>query len=247
MRKNFIFKALVFVMLLFAFLTFVSCGDDQGYVEPPHTECVDTDTNGKCDVCGKDVAPTEPPHTECVDTDSNGKCDVCGKEVKTYDITSIRIDGRDIRNFVICVNESDTESYKLAGYLNEILLENAGFELGIVEYGSATDRYISIATAERSGGEGFYVKLNSRNLEIVSEFSNKTLDMGILYFTEKIVLGEGEITLSEAKANVRDISYEEFGAVGDGKRMTRRRYARRICTQTNTGILWLPIRERPII
>ena len=193
------------------------CGKDVAPIEPPHTECVDTDADGKCDECGKDVALIEPPHTECVDTDTDGKCDGCGKEVITYDITSIMIGGRDIRDYVICVNESDTESYRLAKYLNEILLENAGFELSIAEYGSVTDKYISIITAERSGGEGFYVKVNSRNLEIVSEFSNKTLDMGILYFTEKIALGEGEITLSDAKANVRDISYEEFGAVGDGK------------------------------
>ncbi len=50
-----------------------------GCGEEKHTEHVDADKDGICDVCKEPMESTE--HTEHVDADKDGKCDVCGEPV----------------------------------------------------------------------------------------------------------------------------------------------------------------------
>ena len=87
MRK--ILALITALTLVFALcLTLASCGcehadinldgvcDECGDSVPRHTECVDANSDAKCDVCNADVECVT-----CVDVDKNAICDVCGGAV----------------------------------------------------------------------------------------------------------------------------------------------------------------------
>ncbi|MBR5140101.1 MAG: hypothetical protein IKV16_03510 [Clostridia bacterium] len=192
----------------------------------PCSECVDLDENGACDVCGESVEPEEPeepediPCSECVDSDKNGACDVCGEPVKSeieYEINAFLILGKEISDYVIAYNDSVIENTALAEMLQTFIFEKSGTRLETVNADTlSSEKYFLIKSAPRSGGDGFYVTLNGENLEITSEFCNKTLDAARAYLNQLAKNDESNIEFNEHSINVRDIFYESFGAVGDG-------------------------------
>ena len=134
-----------------------------------------------------------------------------------YKISSVSIGGRDIAGYVISVDSAESECVKLAKYIQSTLFEYSGYILDIVEKGSVTDKYIAVNRAQRSGDEGFYVRLDGENLNIVSEYACETYEAGERYFTRFVKASTGEVSLGEQTINVRDVTYESFGAVGDGR------------------------------
>ena len=197
-----------------------SCGEEVTPEDIPCTECVDSDENGYCDSCGEEVTPENLPCTECVDSDENGYCDSCGTEVTPkieYEINAFLILGKEITDYVIAYDNSTTENGTVAYEIQSFLYEKSGFLLDVVSLDSLTDeKYIAIKSAQKSGGEGFYVTLDEENLEIVSEFYNKTASAVTSYLDGLIKDADSNIEFTEQTINVRDISYEEFGAVGNG-------------------------------
>lgn len=141
------------------------------------------------------------------------------KEIESfheYDITSVSIGGRDIRGYVIALDFEDAEALSVANEIRERIFRYSGYNLKLEDIENVSDKYISLIHREKSGGEGFYVNINSQNLEIISEYECATLEKATSYFS-KLALAVGDYSFSEYTANTRDISYGEYGAVGDGE------------------------------
>lgn len=137
-----------------------------------------------------------------------------------YTVTSITVADNDIKDYVIAVDRRNGENAKLASSVQKLLYEQSGYWLNIVNITEITDeKHIAIKTQDRSGDLGFWVKIVGDNLEIISEFPNRTQQEGEDYFRQKLLRKEGTVVLDEKEVNVRDIYYEmeQFGAVGDGR------------------------------
>lgn len=135
-----------------------------------------------------------------------------------YNITGVTVGGVDIKNYVFAVDMRYSENRKLAESAQEMLYLKSGKWLPIVDINDITDEScIAIKTQEKSGGYGFEIKVSGNNLEIISEFPNKVLDQGEIYFTTLLYGTSGVVALNEKTVNVRDVNYEMFGAAGDGK------------------------------
>lgn len=199
--------------------------------EPPKEPCevcVDVNKDGICDVCENEIEPSESPDGSelpntpcetCVDENNDWVCDICYSKMQQpdYPVTSVTINGEDIKNHVIAYDSSHNENKLLAIKIQNLFLENLGLSLNILDYNELTDeKYIAIKSAERSGGDGFYIKIEDKNLEIISEFPNKTLAAGENYFSALFENPSETIALNEATENVRDIFYKDFGAIGNG-------------------------------
>ena len=52
---------------------------------------------------------------------------------------------------------------------------------------------------------------------ICSDFAYKTVQEGENYFSQKLAIAEGVVELTDKTVNIRNITYESFGAKGDGK------------------------------
>lgn len=135
-----------------------------------------------------------------------------------YKITDVTVGGQSIRNHVIAYDDTNAENLKLAKTVQNYLYRYTGIWLDIVPASDVGNRSaILFASAEKSGGEGFYIEVEGTNLKVISEFYNKTFEEGDAYFKQKLMLGRGEVALTEKTVNVRDVNYEMFGAKGDGK------------------------------
>ena len=135
-----------------------------------------------------------------------------------YKFSDALIETNSIRDYKITYDKNDAEGLALAKEIQTALYENIGIWLSLTTEASDVGRYISVKSAARSGGTGFYVKITESDcLEITSEFKNKTLAAGKEYIAS-VFDGEGDTAkFTEAEINVRDIFYKDFGAVGDGK------------------------------
>ena len=132
-----------------------------------------------------------------------------------YAVTSVSVGGRDIQDYVIACDFEDLTALLVAKEIRERIYRYSGYNLRLEDIENVSDKYISIVHSEISGKEGFYVNINSQNLEIVSEYECQTLEKGTAYFS-KLALAKGDFSFAEYVANTRDVSYGEYGAVGDG-------------------------------
>jgi len=133
-----------------------------------------------------------------------------------YKISSVSIGGRDISGYTVVSDTRDKETSALALSLKEMLYRYTGYDLAISDIASVEDKYISIESRAITGGDGFEIVLDGENLKIFSEYSCKTLSAGEAYFSVLLSEGEGELSLTSASVNTRDVYYRDFGAVGDG-------------------------------
>ena len=137
---------------------------------------------------------------------------------KDFNVTSLKVGEREISDYVIIAGPSVSENKKLAAELQTTLYHQCGYWLPIVNTNAGvTDKYIAIVLNKISGGDGFEIKINDSNLEIISEYRDVTLSLGLQFIEEQITSKSGNISITPLTKNVRDITYEDFGAVGDGK------------------------------
>ena len=139
-------------------------------------------------------------------------------EQNNFEISSIKIGDRLLDSeYVIAYDTQSHENYTFSKNLQLLIYSRSGIWLEITGAANCpSDKYISIVTAEKSGGEGFEINVVNGNLEIMSEFPNKTLEIGTEYFDTRLYAESGEATLEPIKVDVRYINYEQFGAYGDG-------------------------------
>ena len=188
-------------------------------------ECKDENFDLKCDLCGKDIEQPSEPSCDCRDADENGVCDNCGEPIEKieeeeteYEVTSLTIAGISVSEYVITYDLPNSQNQTLAFMMRDLILEKSGISLDVENDSSEiTKRKISIASRQKSGGEGFYVKITeSKDLLFISEYDNKTESAFNDYLSSLFTEGVSTVEFVECTLNVRDIFYSDFGAVGDG-------------------------------
>ena len=136
-----------------------------------------------------------------------------------YKVSTIKLLGSDIRGYSIKCEPSGP-AYKSARALQDTLYSKTGYWLDIVTDGSCSGGVIEIALIENSGGEGFYAEFSEGRMYFASEYKTVIETEIIRFFTQKLSLSVEtmEILPSDSYVkNVRDVYYNDFGAVGDGE------------------------------
>ena len=137
-----------------------------------------------------------------------------------YKITSVKIDGNDVRDYTISRDKADGVTDALALKLQSFLYERAGIWLDIVNPDDAGEKTIGFRVVERgkAGKNGFRVIIDDGNLLL--ECAHKTkFDEMFNEFYSSFSRNQGDITIEEFESD-KDITcvyYEDYGAVGDGK------------------------------
>ena len=140
------------------------------------------------------------------------------EKITTYTIDDVTVGGESIRGHVIACDKEYNECELLAKSIQTSLYKYAGIWLPIIDKNELSDEnYVSVEIREKSGGVGFYITADGRNLTIASEFKNKLISEAESYFDGKLIDVVGTVILDSKTVNVRDVNYEMFGACGDGR------------------------------
>lgn len=202
----------LFLIIAMMVTALFSCGGSD-----PCTTCVDSDSDGKCDVCGEDMPTT--PCERCVDGDSDGKCDVCGGAVTPI------VSGGEIAlisggnaNFqiVVATGTSTKVRSKINAEIIEKLKTKSGINITLVNEGSNTDKNpktveVLIGGVSTRGSEykydeyklglkGYVIKVEGTKV-IIDAVSDDALIDAIEIFAEDI-LKTDTASLTEAKISV---------------------------------------------
>ena len=139
-----------------------------------------------------------------------------------YRITSLSLDGEDMRGYTIAADVSDKTVKTVAESVQTTLYQRAGYWLDIVSLDKA-DKSIVIKVNENTyEGNGFYVDVKDGQLIFETEFPNKLEESVASFIATKITVAEGDVNFTskthKSTVNVRTITYEDFGAKSnDGK------------------------------
>ena len=142
------------------------------------------------------------------------------EEKQEYNITAVKINGVDIRGYTIA-RGTTLPQRTAAEHLQDILYDRTGYWLEIVQTADA-DKSIIFQSIDKVYGENsFNVYTNDKNQLIIDcAFDNKLEDAVSTFLTQKITLApDGEINFTESvyKQDISFLTYEEFGAKGNGK------------------------------
>lgn len=180
----------------------------------PCTTCVDSDSDGACDVCGEDMPTT--PCERCVDDNLDGKCDVCGGAVTPI------VSGGEIAlisggnaNFQIVVAKGTATSVrsKINSEIIGKLKTKSGIDVTSVNEGSTADKKqetveVLIGGVSNRGSEyeydqyklglkGYVIKTVGTKV-IIDAVSDEALIEAVEIFAEDI-LKTDTASLKEAK------------------------------------------------
>ena len=143
-----------------------------------------------------------------------------------YKIESVTIGGTDLNDFVFAVDES-AEANSLATKYQLLFYKNIGDYLEIVPLSSLADgqKAIKIEIIENGGDrttdEGFNLYVSDGNMIIECEFPNKLEDtLGGFFDREIINTSKNNVEFASDytyRPNIRIITYEQFGAAGNGQ------------------------------
>ena len=141
-----------------------------------------------------------------------------------YEISSFTIDGNDVREFVITYTTGSRVAKNAATILQQTVYKDAGVWLPYVAINNLTDDqnviYVEFTKEdkERTTENGFALYVKDGDLHIECEFENKFEETMNSFIDSG--LSSSKVKLSSSytfEKDVRNIYYEDFGAVGDGK------------------------------
>ncbi len=141
-----------------------------------------------------------------------------------YSITQFTVGGTDISEFVIAYNNSSKDAKAAATTLRNTIYKDAGIWLEYVSLSEvkADQKAIYVENTkgdkDRTTDEGFTVYVQDGDLHIECEFENKFDAVMTEFIDSKLSSSKVKIASSYTFTNdVRNIYYEDFGAVGDGE------------------------------
>lgn len=136
-----------------------------------------------------------------------------------YKITSLAVNGTDMKGYTIAADLSNEYHSEAASSLRDTIYSRTGYWFKIVSIDEATDKSIIIKSVPKVyNNQSFKISASGSQLLIECAFDNKLKDTVAAFATQNITLGEGDVNFTGSVFN-RDISYvtyEEFGAVGNG-------------------------------
>jgi hypothetical protein len=169
-----------------------------------------------------------------------------------YKISSFKINGNAIKDYIIACKTRESEFMEAAEYLQNALYEKLGAYLAIKDIEDLSDselkKAIIIRQTDNAGGDGYRTVLDGDALIMETEFPIKILD-GVSDFVHlEITTKRDEVNITKNLKHsykVRFVYYNDFGAVGDGETddfnaiVETHRYANKygftVCAGDNTG------------
>ena len=137
-----------------------------------------------------------------------------------YRVTSVSVNGTDIKGYTISRDRADVVTDALALRLQKYLYEKAGYYLKIVDPEKAGDKTISFRLVEKgkAGNTGFRVVEDGDSLIIECAHKGKFEEaFNEFYSTFSMKQGDVNITKFNGKTDFTTIYYSDFGVKGDGK------------------------------
>ena len=139
-----------------------------------------------------------------------------------YSISSVKVLDNDLKGYVIYAEPGSAERRRAADTLQETLYVNTGYYLKIVDSLEGVDKYIKFGVKERvKGDKGLSITVDTDgNLNILCAYDSKLEKAIDDFLIHNIKLASGEVVfgadyLYEYEVSV--ITYEEYGAKGDGE------------------------------
>jgi len=140
-----------------------------------------------------------------------------------YRITSLKINGQDMKGYTIAVDQSNAQYNKTAQELQNLFYTRAGYWFEIVSLDKA-DKSIILQRVEKSADfpNGFEISVNDKSQLIVKCAYDNMLEDGLAKLTNsKITSATGDVEFTTGVLvgdfNASVVYYEDFGAKGDGK------------------------------
>ncbi len=187
---------------------FVVCGSDDLYEEA--IEYLEKTVFG--------IVRTTPPFTDFVMSADKNLENI----QDDYDVKDITVDGTSLRGYTITYNNSDATTKTVATDLQNSIYIKSGIWLPAVRYDKLEEGkpYINLVLKDNEGeGGGFYFEVDDdKNVTIECEYKARFKKLAVRFFDEKVFDGKkkGTVNLTDCSADYRNITYEEYGAVGDG-------------------------------
>ncbi|MBR5139966.1 MAG: hypothetical protein IKV16_02820, partial [Clostridia bacterium] len=137
-----------------------------------------------------------------------------------YNVDTIAICGRDIRNYKIAVDKTDGDCKLAATKLQKLLYEKAGAWLTVVDTSEISTDAIYLELVDKCGDDGFSLTVGEGCVRFVSEYTTSISKEPCDFFSRAIEASQAKtLSLDENNSftkNVHFVYYKDFGAVGDG-------------------------------
>ena len=142
------------------------------------------------------------------------------KEVQTgYPVTALKVNGADMKGYTIATDLLNSTYYDVAKWAQDKIYDATGYYFPIVDIAYATERSFVIQpiSKESSSNLKIYTKQNGQ-LVIESPYINKITSAVENFVNDSILARTGEVNFSGTMkdVDVSFITYEEYGAKGDG-------------------------------
>ena len=137
-----------------------------------------------------------------------------------YKITSLSVNGNDMREYDIATDLTNAKFIEAAKTLQDAIYSRTGYWLKIVSIDNASDKSIIIKKIDKVyTDDSFKVLADGKNLVIECAFDNKLNDSVASFALSSITLATGDVNFTNTvfKKDISIVTYEEFGAVGNGK------------------------------
>lgn len=169
-----------------------------------------------------------------------------------YRITSLSINGNDIRDYIIAYDSNSPLMKEAAEAFQDSIYEKVGVYLPMRRLEDLSEdelRYsVIIRETDNAGGDGFRSKVVDDALILETEFPIKALEGVESFIHNEITIKRNDINLTKNlkhSLRVRYVYYNDFGAVGDGVAedypaiVAAHKYANQhgftVCAGDNTG------------
>ena len=135
-----------------------------------------------------------------------------------YRVTSLSVNGTDLKGGVIATDLSDAAYKESAEWLQELIYTQTGYYMPLAELDDADEKSIILKKIDRVYGEdSFKAYPSGDSLVVECAFDNMLSTACSSYFNEKITSAVGAVNFTDTyKSDVSVVYYEDFGAVGDG-------------------------------
>ncbi len=139
---------------------------------------------------------------------------------KDYSVTSVKLNGADMKDYTIATDLSSEIYSSGAELLQKLFFSKTGYWLKVTDISEADDKAIIIRHASAPDDESsFKIHVDGSKLLVECAYDS-ALELGIKSFVKSVIeKAENELNFNNT-VYTRDITvlyYEDFGAVGDGK------------------------------
>lgn len=133
-----------------------------------------------------------------------------------YRITSLKLDGEDMKGYTIATDLRDKTLKAIAENIQSTVYAKAGYWFELVSLDKADKSIVIKVNPNTYEGDGYYVDVKDGQLIFETEFPNKLADRVAAFLATNITVAEGEVDFTskthKSSTNVRVIYYEDFGA-----------------------------------